>query len=502
MIGKYPGNIDLLWSNYFRKDLYLGDGFARAVDAYGTSFANNILGDYRIITIDPQHVKQMLALDFDSYEKGPSFRKLTFSVLGNGVFASDGELWQFHRKLTRPYFSKERITDFGIFDSNSRITLEKMQERFEKGEAMDFQDIISRFTIDSACEYLLGFPIHSLHDPLPRPGLDNESEYTDTPSNRFARAFLNAQISIANRGRLGVLWPIFEIFKEKTEDDMKTVRGFIEPIVQDAMQQRKEGKVANSETLLNHLLEVSEDMTLIVDEIINILLAGRDTTAGLLTFVTYCLAMHPETLARLREEIVSTVGTSRTPTFDDIRGMKYLRAVLNETLRLFPSVPFNSRYASENTVFDGENGKKLFVPKGTRVAYSNLLTQRHKPYWGEDADHFDPDRFLDERVKKYLTPNPYIFVPFNAGPRICLGQQFAYHEASYFLIRMLQRFDHIELASDSQPPSSLPPAVWKTEEGGTPRKKFEQCVINSHLTMYATGGLWIRMKGSKATEGV
>ena len=80
LVGRYPGNIDLLWSNFFRKDLYLGDGFARAIDTYGTIFANNVLGDYRIITIEPHHVKQILALDFNHYEKGPNFRKYVIFI--------------------------------------------------------------------------------------------------------------------------------------------------------------------------------------------------------------------------------------------------------------------------------------------------------------------------------------------------------------------------------------------------------------------------------------
>ncbi|KIJ34667.1 hypothetical protein M422DRAFT_233351 [Sphaerobolus stellatus SS14] len=416
--GKYPGNIDLLWSNFFRKDLYLGDGFARSIDSHGTIFANNVLGDYRVITIEPQHVKQILTFDFNKFEKGPMFNKIAVSVLGGGVFNSDGERWQFHRKLTRPFFVKERIADFGIFDTKSSIALQKMQERFDQGHAIDFQDLVSRFTIDSACEFLFGTPIYSLHDPLPRPGYESESEEVDTPSNHFTRAFANAQTTIATRGRLGNIWPLFEILKDRTADDMKVVRDFIEPIVQDAMDKRKKGEVVNEHTLLHHLLDASEDMKLIVDEIINIMLAGRDTTAGLLTFVAYCLATNPDVLLRLREEILSTIGASRAPTFEDVRTMKYLRAVINETLRLFPSVPFNSRNTNQATTLDGKDGKKLFIPAGTRVAYSNLLCQRHKPYWGEDADIFDPDRFLDERVKKYLTPNPFIFVPFNAGPRI------------------------------------------------------------------------------------
>ena len=106
---------------------------------------------------------------------------------------------------------------------------------------------------------------------------------------------------------------------------------------------------------------------------------------------------------------------------------------------------------------------------------------RRTDFWGPDAEKFDPDRFLDERVSKYLTPNPFIFVPFNAGPRICLGQQFAYNEASYLLVKLLQTFSHIEVASH-QHPASIPPPTYHDGPGsdGTDR-----IWIKSHMTMYA-----------------
>lgn len=85
------------------------------------------------------------------------------------------------------------------------------------------------------------------------------------------------------------------------------------------------------------------------------------------------------------------------------------------------------------------------------------------------AEKFDPDRFLDDRVKTYITPNPFIFLPFNAGPRICLGQQFAYHETSFFLIRLLQRFGGIEHVAEAQPPESRPPVGWRGAGGAQGR---------------------------------
>ena len=136
------------------------------------------------------------------------------------------------------------------------------------------------------------------------------------------------------------------------------------------------------------------------------------------------------------------------------------------------------------------------------VRESGLLSPPGRLAHRSTAQEYDPDRFLDDRVNKYLTPNPFIFLPFNAGPRICLGQQvrphvvalcllltsmgwalqFAYNEMSFFLIKLLQRFSTMELAPDAAPPGSLPPKEWTNAPG---RKSKERFWPKSHLTLYS-----------------
>lgn len=118
---------------------------------------------------------------------------------------------------------------------------------------------------------------------------------------------------------------------------------------------------------------------------------------------------------------------------------------------------------------------------------------RRKDLWGPDADSFDPDRFLDSRASEYLTPNPYIFVPFNAGPRICLGQQFAYNEMEFFLTRLLQLFESFDVAWDTQPAESTLPKGWIQTE-----KSERNIGYVAGLTMAVKDGLWMRMAESKA----
>ncbi|KAF9487380.1 cytochrome P450 monooxygenase pc-1 [Pleurotus eryngii] len=206
----------------------------------------------------------------------------------------------------------------------------------------------------------------------------------------------------------------------------------------------------------------------------------------------YFLSVYPAVAKRLREEILSHVGPNKRPTYEDIRELKYLRAVINETLRLYPIVPFNVRSTINPAVWPSLNphGKPLYIPAQTQICYSVFMMHRRKDLWGPDAEEFDPDRFLDDRLKKHLISNTFAFLPFNAGPRICLGQQFAYNEMSFMIIRLLQNFDSFTLAEDAQPPSTQPPAHWKETLGM--RKAIEKFYPKVNLTMYANGGLWVR----------
>ncbi|KAI0368065.1 cytochrome P450 monooxygenase pc-3 [Pilatotrama ljubarskyi] len=504
---EYFGNRDLL--KYFLERFrtgYIGDGAWEKIDELGHLHSITILGDTTYLTNDANVVKTILATEFQDFEKGEDFRDCMNSVLGTGVFNADGELWKFHRMMTRPYFSRDRITHFEIFDRHADLAIKKMKERFKGGHAVDFQDLISRFTLDSASEFLFGTCVDSLKSDIPyayndpiAPKFARELSVAD----RFSAAFQGAQHVISMRTREGWTWHFSELLRDRSADHMSVVDAFLQPILEDAIAKKHavkaqlegkgETKADESETLLDHLVKLTNDPVILHDEMLNILIAGRDTTAATLTFVVYLMCLYPDVFKRLRAEILEKVGPTQMPSFDDVRNMKYLRAVINETLRLYPIVPFNLRVAVRDTTLPNPadpTGPRVFIPKNTGVAYSVFLMHRRKDYWGPDALSFDPDRWLDERLNKYFAANPFIFVPFNAGPRICLGQQFAYNEMSFFLIRLLQNFSRMELDLSAQPPDARPPPEWASAEG---QKGKEKIIPKCHLTLYVHGGLWVKM---------
>ncbi|KAF4600440.1 hypothetical protein EYR38_005067 [Pleurotus pulmonarius] len=496
------------------KNGYPGDIFMEWCEKYGNTFSMTISSENRIFTTEPQYIKALLATQFDDFEKGPvSFTQMN-TLLGTGVFNSDGKSSQFHRSMTRPFFSKDRISHFDVFDRHADDALNQTKARLADGYPIDFQDMVSRFTLDSATEFLFGQDVRSLSAGLPYPSsspLSITSSNDSHPANVFAAAFIEGQNVTSLRTRYGINWPLFE-WNDRVLPHRTIVNRFIDPIISAAIVKHKArvavGDVAESkevqeeETLLDHLVKITQDHQTLQDEILNIMIAGRDTTACTLTFAVYMLAENPHVLKRVREEILEKVGSSRRPTHDDLRDMKYLRAFINETLRLYPAVAqvliCNIRTSRHATILPAKalGQKPFYIPPLTKATYSVFLMHRRTDLWGPDALVFDPDRFLDDRVK-YITKNPFIFLPFNGGPRICLGQQFAYHESSFFLIRLLQRFSDFKMAPDVQPDWSKPPADWAKCPGS---KGTEKVIPGAHLTMYVKGGLWLRMEEAKNSD--
>ncbi|KAJ3868116.1 cytochrome P450 [Lentinula novae-zelandiae] len=496
---------------------FKGEAYLEWAQKYGNTYMYQAYTETRVMTLEPEHIKAILATQFNNFEKGLVNYQQLKSLLGSGVFNSDGDMW---KNMTRPFFSKNRISDSDIFERHADDTISAMKQRLAQGYPIEFQDAVGRFTLDSATEFLFGKDVGSLGAGLPYPRgtpiIQKDSSTFNHPSNVFVRAFTQGQDQAALRGRRGDMWPLAEFWSDKVKAQRAHVDNFTNPILQERRyEQLARGTTSRSkesdedgegETFLDHLMRSTDDDQIIRDEIVNILVAGRDTTASLLTFAIYVLTERPELTERLRKEILEFVGSNARPTYKNIADMKYLRAFLNgltfsgwksdilmkfnpETLRLYPPVPFNSRYSKTSIVLPAKNGQPpLYIPAGVNV----FLMHRRADLWGPDSLEFDPDRFIDDRAQRYLIPNPFIFAAFNAGPRICIGQQFAYNEASYFLIRFLQSFTGFKVDWAVQPESSRPPAEWEPLPGTT--KGREKVKLSSHLTMVVKDGLWVKMQ--------
>ncbi|KAF7334357.1 hypothetical protein MSAN_02375000 [Mycena sanguinolenta] len=465
------GGLDIVWSGMRNRGTeYPGEPLAQLTKSLGNIYCLRILFENRFFTCEPEHMKILLATEFSSFEKGEDTRVVFEPLLGSGIFSSDGELWKFHRAMTRPFFKRDRLSDFELFDRHSNDAVSAIKNCLREGYPVDFQDIVSRFAMDSSSEFLFGRNAHTLA-----------------------------------AGALGAAWPVTEFWHDRLAEPIRVVHEFLDPILSEAVARRAadsgekqvamekhtaDREVQEGESLVDYLLHYTQDRTILRDEVLNLSTAGRDTTASLLTFAIYMLTDHPRVLAKLRAEILNTVGPLRAPTPDDFRDMKYLRAVLNgasQTLRLYPPVPINLRSTTAPVIFPSmTDGTPFYLPAKSKVIYSVIVMHRRTDLWGPDALKWDPERFIDERLHKYLTANPFIFLPFNAGPRICIGQQFAYHEASFFLVRLLQNFSNISLVPTAQPTAYTPPDTTDDPLGW---KRSERFAVKTHLTMFIEGGI-------------
>ncbi|CAK5274576.1 unnamed protein product [Mycena citricolor] len=274
-------------------DMYPAEGMSivLAKDAYTTRV--RLLFQNRTITADPHNIKTVLATDFNSFEKGSEFQEVLGPLLGTGVFAADGDMWKFHRAMTRPFFHRERISDFELFDHHAENAIGQFKARLREGHPADFQDMVSRFTMDAATTFLFGTNVNTLEAGLPypfyAPAAEPAAAGKSHPSSAFAAAFQQAQIIASARNRLGEHWPLQEFWVDTMEEPMSVVRAYLDPILREAIEKKRRSgsfekadvngdrEVQEGETLLEHLVNYTEDHTILRDEILNITTAGRDT---------------------------------------------------------------------------------------------------------------------------------------------------------------------------------------------------------------------------------
>ncbi|KAJ5549909.1 hypothetical protein N7535_002148 [Penicillium sp. DV-2018c] len=390
-----------------------------------------------IITQDPENIKAILTGQFADYGKGESFHKEWKEFLGDSIFATDGELWSRSRQLIRPMFVRDRIVDTEIFEKHVQKLIQLLGKSPSGGKVVEVSSLFFRYTLDAATDYLLGQGTDSL----------------ENPETGFAEAFKYVQRRQSEFFRFGVF--SFVMSRTQFRKSLKVMDQFLQPYIDTVLSLSAgelDEKLSKRETFLEALARFTRDPRILRDQLVAVLLAGRDTTAGTLSFCLFELSRNPQVLAKLREEISSRLGVGadgRKPTYTDIKEMKFLNAVLNETMRMYPAVPFNVRYSLKDTTLPRGGGPDGQSPVGvladSRVAYSTMMMQRDPDLYDgpESKNYFDPGKWIPDRWVSGWSPKPWQFIPFNGGPRICIGQQFATVEMGYTVIRILQTYERI-----------------------------------------------------------
>jgi cytochrome P450 len=441
-----------------RRHVSLEKGLER-FNRYGDTYAVRMLDRWIILTRQPENIKAILSINFKEYSLGAGRLRSFAPLLGKGIFTTDGEDWAHSRAMIRPNFVRDQIAELSLFED---LITDLFALIPRDGTTVDLQDLFFAYTIDSATEFLFGNSVQSL----------KEKRSGQTSKDDFAGAFNYAQKAIVDRARLG---PLSRFYSDPQAAKCEQIcKAMVDQFVQDAVNYRQATEDVDEKhhgkrkyLFLHGLASQTSDKHRMRDELMNVLLAGRDTTAGLLSNLFFMLAKHPDIWAKLRHEITTSLN-GRLPTYEELRNLRYLKYCLNEclsntvpipspfrlylcvthlltiidsALRLHPVVPVNNRTSITDTVLPvggGPNGKfPVFVPKNTVVAYSVHAMHRREDFYGPDANEFRPERW------EHLRPS-WEYLPFNGGPRICPGQQYALTEAGYVTVRLAQEFKTLE----------------------------------------------------------
>ncbi|KAK9283151.1 hypothetical protein L1049_011382 [Liquidambar formosana] len=415
------------------------------------------------ITANPANVEHILKTNFQNYPKGKPFSVILGDLLGKGIFNVDGDLWLFQRKIASLELGSISIRSYAF-----EIVTGEIKHRLlpllssvagKDGDPLDLQEVFRRFSFDNICKFSFGLDPCCLELSL--------------PISQFADSFDLATKLSAKRAMAAspFIWKMKRLLNLGTEKKLKEAITMVNVLAKEVIMQKKKLGFSTHQDLLSRFMASIKDEAFLRDIVISFILAGRDTMASALTSLFWVLATHPKVVLKIRDELDRVMGlTQEFASFNQIREMHYLHAAVYESLRLYPPVQFDSKFALEDDILpDG-----TFVRKGTRVTYHPYAMGRMETLWGADCLEFKPERWL--KNGDFSPESPFKYPVFQAGIRVCLGKEMALVEMKTVAVSVLHRFD-VEAVTRSVVPR-FDPGLTATMRGGLPvvvreRKKVE-----------------------------
>jgi len=387
----------------------------RAMERHG-DVVRMRLGQYRAHLLrNPDHIRHVFVDNAANYSKQTRGYQKARIVLGEGLVTSEGALWQRQRRIATPAFGRQRVAALaGTMVEATGRALAAWRERTRGGASIDAFAELMRLTLEIAVRTLLGIGPEAVTQGL----------------NRAVSVVLERTNDIITNPLYPPLW-----VPTPKNRALKRAIAEIEGFVYAAIARRRASPNPAASDLLSLLLAARDEQTgegmsdrQLRDEAVTILIAGHETTANVLAWAAYLLAMHPGVERRLHAEVGSAMG-EREPTADDVPRLPFTRAVIEEAMRLYPPAWMIGRCAIREDVIGGYR-----IPAGTFALISPYVTHRHPGLW-DNPEAFDPDRFIDGRAERLPK---FAYLPFGGGQRFCIGATFAMTEAT-LLLAMITR---------------------------------------------------------------
>ena len=399
----------LLGSRYSLVGDWMDENYRSGLDTH------KILGRNLIIVNTPEHIKYVMVTRHTNFErKSPQMRRALEVLLGDGLFISEGETWKNRRPLVADIVHKNRVPSFGGTMADVTHAFADGWAR-HAGQEFELTASMAELTAEIIAQTVFG---RNLGSAAAQQVIDGFTSYQKSIDSFNLGYFLGWDEG----------WPILHGPAKKRAVNM--VHSVVEKVINDHL-----AGAGDSGSMIDLLVkrqqrnpELGLDATALRNEAATIFMAGHETTATTLTWAFYCLANAPWVEAKLLEEI-ERVCAGRTPTIDDIDQLDWCKAVVLETLRLYPPVPLLPRQAREADDIGG-----IPVKKGDLIMIAPWLMHRATDLW-DKATHFLPERFLEG-----AKVNPFVFFPFAVGPRICPGMNFGQSEAILCLAILIQKF--------------------------------------------------------------
>ncbi|KAL3571899.1 hypothetical protein D5086_025803 [Populus alba] len=384
----------------------------------------------------------------------------------HGIFTVDGDKWRQQRKLASFEFSTRVLRDFScsVFRRNAAKLVRVVSEMAIADQIFDMQDTLMRCTLDSIFKVGFGVELNCL-------------EGSNKEGTEFMKAFDDSN-ALVYRRYVDPLWKLkryFNICSEASlKKNIKIIDDFVTNLIGTKRKLQAEERLYNDkEDILSRFLVESkkdpEEMNdkYLRDIILNFMIAGKDTSANTLSWFFYMLCKNPLIQEKVAQEVRDVTSSQddvvnveefiANITDTTLEQMHYLHAALTETLRLYPAVPVDAKVCfSDDTLPDGFN-----VRKGDMVAYQPYAMGRMKFIWGDDAEEYKPERWLNEDGV-FQQESPFKFTAFQAGPRICLGKEFAYRQMKIFAAVLMKKGDGLYYLAYAK---GRMPYIWGDDAG-------------------------------------
>ncbi|HKJ10954.1 MAG TPA: cytochrome P450 [Ornithinimicrobium sp.] len=396
-------------------------------EEHGSIFKISVAGQTRVFVSDPGMVDQIC--DDSTFHKklAAGIKQASESAFGSGLFttANDDPIWQkAHNILMAPFSQASMRTYVPAMVDIADQLMTRYSRLNDDDNVVHVTDDMTSVTLDTIALCGFGYRFNSLHRETPHPFVGAMVRGLSTAQDRTKR------LPAANRVRIRE--------QRRIADDQEYMTTLVQGLID---RRRAEGEDADNADLLGIMLtgvdprsgEGLPDYN-IVAQCITFLIAGHETTSGLLSFALYFLMNNPEYFERARAEVDEVLGTTASPTYEQVHSLTYITQVLEEALRLWPTAPVLNRAPNEDTLLGG----RYEIPAEALVTTLIPMLHRSTETFGENAAEFDPDHMSPEN-KAELPPHAY--KPFGTGMRACIGRQFALQEAALILGMFVQRFD-------------------------------------------------------------